>query len=315
LAKIAVTLRQALASRAEHGGPGRPESRLVASGDGWVVDDVVCTAGPQDRPYEEAHAHVAVAIVTAGSFQYRAANSRTGRELMTPGSLMLGMPGQPFECGHEHGAGDRCLSFHFASAYFERIAGPAAGSGPLAFTGLRVPPLRPLSALIARACAASTAASGVAWEEVAVQLAAAALRADRGLGRDDSPVAPSALARVTRAVRFVERHPDTRLTLDTLAREAGLSPYHFLRVFEGLTGVTPHQFILRARLRSAALRLAAESTPVIDIAFDAGFGDVSNFNRAFRAEFGHTPTAHRRGSRPVPGCRMATVHPHPRIAP
>ena len=82
-----------------------------------------------------------------------------------------------------------------------------------------------------------------------------------------------------------------------MAREAGLSPYYFLRTFERLTGITPHQYVLRARLREAASRLAAESDKVLDVAYDCGFGDVSNFNRAFRAEFGVIPRVFRRASR------------------
>ncbi len=79
-----------------------------------------------------------------------------------------------------------------------------------------------------------------------------------------------------------------------LGREAGLSPYHFLRTFERLTGLTPHQYVRRARLRQAAMRLAADPGRVLDIALDSGFGDVSNFNRAFRAEFGVSPRGYRR---------------------
>jgi AraC family transcriptional regulator len=92
------------------------------------------------------------------------------------------------------------------------------------------------------------------------------------------------------------------LTLDSLARGAGLSPYHFLRTFERLTGSTPHQYVLRARLREAARRLTSEPGKVVDIALDCGFGDVSNFNRAFRAEFGASPRTFR-----FPG---ATDHNH-----
>jgi AraC-like DNA-binding protein len=88
---------------------------------------------------------------------------------------------------------------------------------------------------------------------------------------------------------LIERHPDAGLTLAALARDAGLSPYHFLRTFERLTGATPHQYILRARLRDAALRLADAPGKIVDVALGCGFGDVSNFNRAFRAEFGVTP--------------------------
>jgi AraC-like DNA-binding protein len=104
----------------------------------------------------------------------------------------------------------------------------------------------------------------------------------------------NAEARVTRTVRTVDRQPDGGWTLAALAREAGLSPYHFLRTFERVTGVTPHQYVRRARLREAAMRLVAEPGTVLDIALDCGFGDVSNFNRAFRSEFGETPRMFRR---------------------
>jgi AraC family transcriptional regulator len=107
---------------------------------------------------------------------------------------------------------------------------------------------------------------------------------------------PDAAAMVTHAVRTIERHPDARLSLQGLARDAGLSPYHFLRTFERIAGVTPHQYVMRARLRDAAVRLFDDPARVVDIALDSGFGDVSNFNRAFRAEFGVSPTRYRRGA-------------------
>jgi AraC family transcriptional regulator len=81
--------------------------------------------------------------------------------------------------------------------------------------------------------------------------------------------------------------------LRSLAQIAHLSPYHFLRTFEELTGTTPHQYLLRARLREAAIRLRIESTRVLDIGLACGFGDISNFNRSFRAEFGMSPRAYR----------------------
>ena len=106
MAKIADELERALAHRALHGSPGRPAARVLAEGEGWALTDVVCTSGPKDRPFEECHSNFSIVIVAAGTFQYR---SQAGRELMTPGSLLLGNAGQSFECGHEHGAGDRCL--------------------------------------------------------------------------------------------------------------------------------------------------------------------------------------------------------------
>jgi AraC-like DNA-binding protein len=258
------------------------------------VDDVVCTSGPQDRPFEERHACFRVVIVCAGSFQYR---SGRGRELMTPGSLLLGNAGQCFDCGHEHGIGDRCLSFGYAPDYFGRLAADAgAPRGAPRFEPLRLPPLRELAPLVSRACGrviqSNQGPASVSWEELSLTLAAQAVQLACGsTPRLASP--PSTEARVTRAVRRIDRDPGVVLTLRDLAHEAGLSPYHFLRTFERLTGLTPHQYVRRARLREAAMRLTTEPAKILDIALDCGFGDVSNFNRAFRAEFGVSPRAYR----------------------
>ena len=100
-------------------------------------------------------------------------------------------------------------------------------------------------------------------------------------------------ARVSRALRIIERTPNEELSVGRLAEEAGLSPYHFLRTFEAVAGVTPHQYILRTRLREAAIRIATSAAKILDVALDTGFGDVSNFNRAFRGEFGVSPRAYR----------------------
>lgn len=274
--------------------------RLLAQGPGWTVHDVICTAGPQDRPYEEQHSRTSIAIVAAGSFQYRS-HSRSGsqRELMTPGSLLLGNAGQIFECGHEHAEGDRCLSFQYAPDYFERIAADSGVGGSLRrFRVLRVPPLRALSCVIARACTSVIGSIQPPWEELGIQLAARAVHLAGGLSPKAGGAQPVAERRVTRTVREIELRPDAGLTLEEMAREAGLSPYHFLRIFQVLTGVTPHQYVLRARLRKAAIRLAAPGgdrrASILDIAFDSGFGDVSNFNHAFRAEFGVSPRRYRK---------------------
>ena len=292
MAKIAVELERAVAQRAATGGPGSMTSRLLGQGDGWHVADVVCTCGPQDRRFEEQHPFFTIAVVVAGTFQYRGSLNGPGlaEELMTPGSLLLGNAGQSFECGHEHGLGDRCLSFRYSRDYFERVAADA-GISPSQrnFPRLRLPPLEHLSPVIAGACAGLVRACQLRWDELSVRLAAETVKRVHGLSASESAVPPSTVARVTRTVRMIERQADSELPLESLAREAGLSPYHFLRAFARLTGVTPHQYVRRMRLREAAVRLASEKEKVLDVAFDCGFGDVSNFNRAFRSEFGANP--------------------------
>jgi AraC family transcriptional regulator len=295
LAKIAVELNSALARRRREGTPGRTAPRIIARGDGWSLADVLCTSGPQDHPFEEQHTHYTIAVVLAGSFQYRSA---AGHALMTPGSLMLGNQDDCFECGHQHGEGDRCVSFWYASDYFERLAADAGvGGRSVGFKVPRVPPLRQLSPLVARAGAGVIAGSGVPWEEIAVNLAVCTLTLAGGVSSVQNGSPMNAEARVSRAVRAIDARPYARHSLGMLAREAGLSPYYFLRTFERLTGLTPHQYVRRARLREAATRLITESVKVLDIALDCGFRDVSNFNRAFRTEFGASPRVFRRTSR------------------
>ena len=189
--------------------------RTIAQGEGWRVADVVCTSGPRDRPFEEKHAGFSIAIVRSGTFQYRAQN---GCELMTPGSLLLGNSGQCFECGHEYGSGDRCLSFSYKPEIFEPLshAAGARSSNPV-FPVLRLPPLRALSPLIARACAAVDDKNAGSWEQLTVELAAQVIPLARGISPTDR-FEPSAAARVTRAVRLLDDAPAAAFTLADLAR-------------------------------------------------------------------------------------------------
>jgi AraC family transcriptional regulator len=290
LAKIAVELDHALTRRRQHGTPGCTSPRIIAAGDGWTVADVICTAGPADRSFEEHHSRYAIAVVLAGSFQYR---SPLGPTLMTPGSLMLGNSGQCFECGHAHGEGDRCLSFWYAPEYFERLSADADVRGRPGFVLPRIPPLRTLSPLVTAAALGLTSPTDTAWDEFSVTVATSTLRVSAGLPSDVRGAPLNGEARVTQTVRAIDRHPAAIWTLARLARAARLSPYHFLRTFTHLTGVTPHQYVLRTRLRDVALRLVRESGTVLDIALDCGFGDVSNFTRAFRTEFGVSPARYR----------------------
>lgn len=281
-------LGRALARKGRTGSAGGTEATPVAAGRGWRVVDVVCTSGPADRPFEERQASVSISLVLAGTFGYR---SRRGASLLSPGALLLGNEGQRFECSHEHGEGDRCLSFQFDAALFERLAHDAGAADP-AFAEDRLPPLRDLAALTARA---RTALGGAdAFEEVAIELAGAVV----GLaGRRVRPAprrAPDP-TRIVRVLRELEVRAAEPRSLEEMARTAGLSRWHFLRAFKDVTGVTPHQWVLRARLREAAARLTATRDPVTEIALDVGFDDLSNFIRTFRAEFGVSPRRYRAG--------------------
>jgi AraC family transcriptional regulator len=286
VAKIAIELERALTHRREQGTAGKTTPRVLASGDDWTVADVICTCGADDRAYEERHDRQAIAIALAGTFQYRCSSGRT---LLTPGSLLLGNRGEYFECAHEHGEGDRCMAFWYTAAYFERLSADFGARGLARFSVPCLPPIRQLSAMIVRATAGVSDVVAVSWEELAVEIAACTVGLVRGVSPSTTGLPPNAEAQVTGAVRAIDRHPDATLSLARLAGEARLSPFHFLRTFKRVVGVTPHQYVMRARLREAASRLAVNGGTVLDVALDCGFGDVANFHRAFRAEFGVSP--------------------------
>jgi AraC-like DNA-binding protein len=262
----------------------------LASGPGWRVYDLICSAGAGDRPFEEQHRDYCIAAVTAGTFRYRAAQ---GTAVMAPGSMLLGNAGTCYECGHEHAAGDRCLSFHYSPELLESVSAEMPGARKLGFDTPRMPPLREFARLLAEAEIARDDGDKDALEEIALRLASGV--ASTVAGATDAPSEPNRFdqRRVSEAVRRIELAAHEPLALADLAGETATSPFHFLRSFRRMTGLTPHQYVLRTRLHRAAVRLRLSDEPISGIAFDAGFNDLSTFNRRFRRVMGVTPGAFR----------------------
>ena len=97
--------------------------------------------------------------------------------------------------------------------------------------------------------------------------------------------------RISRVCEYIERNLDDDLTLDTLSNVAAFSKYHFHRVFRARTGLSVTRFILLSRLKRASYRVAFKpDLRIIDIALEAGFDSPEAFSRAFRREFGQSPS-------------------------
>ncbi len=238
---------------------------------------------------------VAIAAVLEGSFHYAA---DSGKALLHPGALMLGNPGSCYQCGHDHSTGDRCAGLHLAPELFAEIAAGNGGGGNFRFTAAMLPALpdvtRPLVQLLA-------AREDGLREEAVIELAEKVVATLSG--KAPSVAAPNARdhRRIDRVLRYIEAKADSALDLDALAGIACMSKYHFLRCFRRITGVTPYDFLLRLRLRRAALKLSETPEPVAAIAYDSGFGDLSTFNHRFRGTFGESPSRFRARFRGLPG--------------
>jgi AraC-like DNA-binding protein len=101
--------------------------------------------------------------------------------------------------------------------------------------------------------------------------------------------------RIQEAIAFMEANFASRMTREEVAGVAGLSPFHFSRLFHALVGLPPHQYLLRCRLRKAKkLLFAVEEPSLADVAADTGFADQAHFARHFRRNFGKSPREFRR---------------------
>ena len=95
----------------------------------------------------------------------------------------------------------------------------------------------------------------------------------------------------------IQTHLEDDLSLEALAQQADLSPFHFHRIFRGALGETVKQYVQRLRLERAAYFLKIQDAAVIDVAFSLGYRTHETFSRAFRRQFGVTPKEYRRTHR------------------
>jgi AraC family transcriptional regulator len=269
---------------------GPPRPRRIAHQRQWSLTEYVCTAGPHDRPFEERHDRVTVALVTAGTFRYR---TRTGEGLLYPGAFLLGNAGACYECGHEHSRGDRCIALHIDRELFAEIASGSSGSNRCKFRCAMLPAVSELASISVSLQQASSPDSLLALEETVLGAIGTVVRA---VGTNHTPPrrpGPAATRRMAAVFDCIDTRLGSDLNLDELSALVAMSKYHLLRTFKQASGMPPHQYILGRRLRTAATELRTTKKPVARIALDYGFGDLSTFNHYFRRVMGATPTAYR----------------------
>jgi AraC-like DNA-binding protein len=117
-------------------------------------------------------------------------------------------------------------------------------------------------------------------------------------------ISPAVFRRLCRARALLEEDGDGARTLRQVARRVGLSPFHLIRTFRGLFGVTPHQFRINARLERAR-RLLGGGRSVTAACLAVGFSSLGSFSRLFGRRVGVAPSAYRRQPRApeqAPGC-------------
>ncbi|MBR1283672.1 helix-turn-helix transcriptional regulator [Bradyrhizobium sp. AUGA SZCCT0177] len=253
------------------------------------VSDFRCSAGPGDKPFAELHRCHSISYVRKGSFGL---HCRGKFSELVAGSVLIGHPGDEYTCTHDHVCGDECLSFFLGPELVDAISEARdiwqIGSAP---------PLPELMVLGELAQAAADGSSDIGLDEIGQVFASRFVEVVSGKPRKAGPDAARDRRRAVETALWIDANSHREIDLEDAAAQAGISPFHFLRLFSNVVGVSPHQYLLRSRLRHAARRLADDDSPITAIAYDVGFGDLSNFVRTFHRAAGASPLRFRQASR------------------
>ena len=98
-------------------------------------------------------------------------------------------------------------------------------------------------------------------------------------------------------IDYIHDHIGESLELGSISRAAGLSEFHFARLFKAATGTTPFQFVTRTRMELAKQLLRKTRLPIFAIAERVGYQKPSHFSARFRAILGSGPEAYRKSAR------------------
>jgi len=272
---------QPAAFRIEVAGPELPSHAGL-----YGAGEARCQSAPYGGRLESQYACPSIGVVVAGRFDYR---SPTGMAEAQPGTLLFGNAGEEFAYRYVDARDVRRSVVALDAGLLAEVAndcGCEAAAFPVA--GLVAGRASaPLYAAVRR-----LASAGLPDEEAVVRLAAAALRPGRRL----RPISAGECSRVRDVAALIDRDYAEPLSLGEMASLASLSRYHFIRAFRSVTGETPRQYLIGARLRAAADRLLDTRESVTEIAFGVGFNDVSHFNATFRTAFGASPRGFRRAA-------------------
>ena len=266
-----------------------PTITKIRSGPVTVLD-YCCEARRGDPSYVEVYPAHSVSYVRAGTF---CCHTRGKAYELVAGSLLVGYPGDEYRCTHDHHAGgDECLSFQLGPELVETI-----GDDRRVWRSGAIAPMPNMMVLGELAQASAAGRSDIALDEIAMVFTARFVEQISGQSRSSSWMRSRDRRRAVEAALWIDTYAHEPVSLERAAREAGLSPFHFLRLFARVLGVTPHQYLVRSRLRRAARLLADDERSITDVALDVGFADVSNFVRTFRRAAGVSPRRFRQASR------------------
>jgi AraC family transcriptional regulator len=226
---------------------------------------------------------------------------RTERFTVRPGQVRL-LPADQRLCGHTHGAGTiREALLLLEPDWIARASGGEVDLPclePRWSADLRNPLIREALVALVREVEQPSPLGRIAGESLARVILTELVRQHAGRPGALARAAGIAPRRLRRVPAFIDAHLTGDLSLRALAAHAGVSRVHFVRQFKRLTGLAPHQYVLRRRVARAAELLQDRDACLKALALEVGFSSQSHLTAAFRRVSGTTPGAYR--DRPPP---------------
>jgi AraC-like DNA-binding protein len=250
-------------------------------------------------PEQEVAEHHAISFVESGSFDVRV---RGELWRFLPGTIFVTERDLGFSCVHDNECpDDRCLSVSYGEQTVEDLRS----------AGIPSPRPRAERSAARQSFLRHRLGSCASGDELRLELIAGALFQSLAAGSAARPLrdglrVSDVMRRIDRSVQLIESEYARPLTLRELADAAGMSVYHFARVFREMTGLPAHRYLTAVRLRYAARRLD-DGESVTRACYSVGFASLSHFVTAFRKRFGVAPSAVARGVRlPILHASLAT---------
>ncbi|WP_164019798.1 helix-turn-helix transcriptional regulator [Pyxidicoccus trucidator] len=244
---------------------------------------VTCDGHDGPRLQEECSDGEGLVLALHGRFQFRDA---TTRAVVGPGVGLRTRAHQPCEISHPHGGGDACLSVR--GPWVFRWMDPDTRTFPVSAEAY----VR-LQAVLARV-ARQEPVERLQVEEALCAVVSPPTRPERGDAPNTREQTIAGTIAHSVALRF-----DERLSLEALARGAGVSVFHACRVFRRVMGTGVHQHQQEVRLRHALALLLDTRLPLAEVALEAGFANQGHLGNAFMRRYGRTPGATRKGLPPL----------------
>lgn len=244
-----------------------------------------------------AGTHTMLALHLSGPIKVEVRDDGPFRQrIFSPGDIMVFPAGVPYSCRFKGDSEFMVMSLNpeTISRASKAIAN-SDDSGLRLSWGLRDSLIRETLANLEAVCDTRQTVDRIYGETLANSLAMHLVRNSKQMnGHFGSTNRGLSRAQLGRVLDFIHGTPYSDISLRSMATAAGLSPFHFSRMFKAATGVSPHQYVLRRRIEIGAEMLLSREDSIAAIALELGFADQSHFTMHFKRVHGIGPAGYRR---------------------